>query len=203
VTHRCTPTRQPASHGEAGFSFIEVLIATVVLAVSVLVYVQCIATQSKLNRAIEEKAAAVVTLGRFVERLRADTSWATLYARLRPLSAESTDDKTLSDIGVDTTLRTWPVASYYSDLGIPAALGRVTFLVQVPATEIAGVAALRENATAPRYGLPHDLNGDGVIDALARNDDHAVLPVVVRLRWERAGQQSREVVMATLLRGER
>ncbi|HEX6812594.1 MAG TPA: hypothetical protein VF384_13290 [Planctomycetota bacterium] len=194
---------QPGSHGAAGFSLIEVLVANIVLAVSVLVYVQCIGTQSKLNRATEEKALAVVTLGRFVERLRADTNWATLYARLRPLSMESTDDAKLSDLAIDPALKTWPVTNYYSDVSVPPSLGRVTFLVQVPATDSMGVVALRESAPAPRYGLPRDLNGDGAIDSGPRNDDYTALPAVIRLRWERAGQQVREVLLATWLRGER
>jgi hypothetical protein len=55
----------------------------------------------------------------------------------------------------------------------------------------------------PRYGLPADLNGDGVVEASPRDDDYLMLPVVVRLRWRRAAEGSNEVVLATWLRGER
>src|SRR5262245_3130756 len=123
---RGTATAPPSRAGEAGFSLIDVLIANVVLAVSVLVYVQCISTESKLGRATEEKALAVVTLGRFVERLRADSNWSTLYDRLRPLSAESKNDPKLTHLGIDLALRTWPVTTYYPDVGVPPALGTVT-----------------------------------------------------------------------------
>jgi hypothetical protein len=194
----------PAARASAGgFSLIDVLIANVVMAVSILVYVQCIGTESRLSHATEEKALAVVTLGRFVERMRADTSWSTLYTRLRPLSAESTNDPNLTHLGIDLKLRTWPVTSYYTDVSVPPALGTVTFLVQVPSTVVGGVAGLRETANAPRYGLPHDLNGDGKVDSNPRDADYLGLPVVVRLRWQHTGQPPHEVVLATLLRGER
>lgn len=104
---------------------------------------------------------------------------------------------------MDRSLPTRPVTDYYPDLGVPASLGTVTFLVQVPSAVIGGVPALRENIVAPRYGLPRDLNGDGVIDSNSRNQDYTALPVVVRLRWVRPGEQPHEVVLGTWLRGER
>jgi type II secretory pathway pseudopilin PulG len=194
----------PAPRGaEAGYSLIETLIGTVVLAVSILVYVQCIGTESRLGRATQEKALAVVTLGRFLERLRADSSWSTLYDRLRPLSSEGKQDPDRSDLGIDTALRTWPVTDYFSDVGVPASLGAISFLVQVPSDTVFGNTGLHESSNAPRYGLPHDLNGDGRIDSNPHSGDYTALPVVVRLRWERPGQAAREVLLATWLRGER
>jgi len=137
------------------------------------------------------------------DTFRADPDWVGLYARLRPLSRESAGDATLSRQCIDTTLATQAAATYYPDFGVPAVLGTVTFLVQVPVKTDAGVAALREDEVAPRYGLPHDLNGDGVIDGNARDADYRALPIVVRLRWQRVGKPASEVILATWLRGDR
>ena len=138
-----------------------------------------------------------------LDELRADPDWVGLYARLRPLSRESAGDATLSRQCIDTTLATQAAATYYPDFGVPEVLGTVTFLVQVPVKTVAGVAALREDEVAPRYGLPHDLNGDGVIDGNARDADYRALPIVVRLRWQRVGMPTSEVILATWLRGDR
>ena len=75
--------------------------------------------------------------------------------------------------------------------------------MQVPVTTVAAVADLRESAVAPRYGLPHDLNGDGVADGNPRSADYRSLPVVVRLRWQRPGHTPHEIVLGSWLRGDR
>jgi len=200
--HRRGRRGSPAG-SEAGFTLIEVLVANVILALAILGFVHCILVGNKVNRATEERALAVVSLGRFMERMRADTSWKDLYDRLRPLSSESANDPGLASLAVDTSLRTWPVTDYYPDLGVPPSLGTVRFLVQVPTTGFLGVPSLVESVDAPRYGLPNDLNGDGLIDSNPRDGDYTALPVVVRLRWGRPSEKPKEVVLATWLRGER
>src|SRR5262249_41640837 len=148
-----------------------------------------------------ERGVAILTLERFVERLRADTDWAGLYARLRPLSSESAGDAGLTFFGPDLSLATHAPTTYYADFDVPARLGTVTVLVQVPSTTVSGVAGLRENEVAPRYGLPMDLNGDGSTDSATHDADTRVLPVVVHLRWQHKGRQANEIVVATCLRG--
>ena len=106
----------------------------------------------------------------------------------------------LTRLGPDLTLATQNPTTYYADFTTPARLGTVTVLVQVPQTTVSGVAALRETANAPRYGLPGDLNFDAVIDANARDTNRNVLPVVVRLRWQRTGRAAQEVVVPAWLR---
>ena len=187
----------------AGFSLIEALIGSTILVISILGFAASTLGSHDLSRRVEERGIALQTLGRFVERIRADPDWAGLYARLRPLSQESAGDATLSRHCVDTTLATQAAATYYPDFDVPAVLGTVTFLVQVPVKTDAGVAALREDEVAPRYGLPHDLNGDGVIDGNSRDADYRALPIVVRLRWQRVGKPTSEVILATWLRGDR
>jgi Tfp pilus assembly protein PilV len=195
--------RPRARRHDRGISLVEVLIATVILAVAIFGHAASVLAAHRLNKTTEDSGIAALTLGRFVERLRADPDWPGLYARLRAISTESTGDTTLSKLGADSSLTCYPATTYYSDFTVPAALGTTRFLVQVPSTTVSGVPALRESASAPRYGLPYDMNGDGAVDANSRNTDYVKLPVVVRIRWSRANGEAREIVLATWLRGER
>jgi hypothetical protein len=196
-TTRCGP------RADSGFVLLDVLVGAIVLAIALLGHAATVLTSHRLDQTVENRGDAVVTLEKFVDRLRSDPDWDGLYARLCDLSAESAGDATLSVHSVDPTLPTHAPTDYYSDFVTPIHLGTVTVLVQVPTIERGGVTALREDAEAPRYGLPSDLDGDGVVDGDSRNDDYQSLPVVVRLRWQRAGEGAQEVVLATWLRGER
>lgn len=187
---------------QRGYMLIEVLIAAAVLVIAILAHASTVVASHAMNRAAQEQALATSTLGRFVERFRSDSDWVGLYARLKVKSVESASDVSLVEMGVDTSLSTYAPTVYYSDFTVPTSLGTVTVLVQVPSMAVLTVPALRESALAPRYGLPADLNGDGKIDANPRDTDYRALPVVVRLRWKRAGQAAQEVVLATWLWGE-
>jgi hypothetical protein len=186
-----------------GFALVEGMIGASILVVAILSFVASALGGHNLGRQVAERGVAVETLGRFVECMRADADWAGLYARLRPLSSESAGDATLGRLGVDTSLTTYPASTYYVDFVAPSSLGTVTFLVQVPAKTVAGVAALREDLVAPRYGLPYDLNGDGLVDGSSRNADYRSLPIVARIRWQHAGAATQEVILPTWLRGDR
>lgn len=188
---------------ERGFTLVEVMISAAVLVVAILGFVASAFASHGLSKSVEDRRVAVETLDRFVERLRADPDWAGLYGRLRPLSSESAKDKNLTWLGTDLTLQMWPANSYYADFTPPTSLGTVTFLVQVPVLTKGGVPALREDEDAPRYGLPRDLNGDALIDDDPRTADNRVLPVVARIRWQHPGNTALEVVLATVLRGDR
>jgi hypothetical protein len=66
-----------------------------------------------------------------------------------------------------------------------------------------GLAVLREDADLPAFGLPFDLNGDGVIDGSARNADYRALPLTVTFRFDTAGAAPVEIAVNTWLTGER
>jgi prepilin-type N-terminal cleavage/methylation domain-containing protein len=42
---------------------------------------------------------------------------------------------------------------------------------------------IREDVVDAQLGMPRDLNGDGVVDAMAHTADCEILPVLVRLQW--------------------
>jgi prepilin-type N-terminal cleavage/methylation domain-containing protein len=188
---------------QRGFTLIEILVAASVLTIALLGHASTVVREHTLSRDVEDRGHAIEALQKFVERVRADPDWTGLYARLLPKTKESTGDTGLTWLKEDTRLTTYAATAYYSDLVMPTSLGTVTFLIQVPTRTEAGVPALRENMVAPRYGLPYDLNGDGTITGTARDADYRALPIVVRIRWQRAGQVAQEIVYPTWLRGER
>ena len=61
-----------------------------------------------------------------------------------------------------------------------------------------GAGHLREDITDPALGMPRDLNGDGVIDALDHSADFCILPVLVRVRWNGLARD-REMRLHTVL----
>lgn len=187
----------------AGFAIFEVLLASAILSIALLAQAAGVSSGRRLASSVEERGLAVGVLSKFLERLRADPDWGGLYSRLKPLSRESEADASCAWLRADTELQTYPVSTYYPDFVTPATLGRVTVLVQVPRALGAGTTYLRETMSASRYGLPADLNGDGAIDDDPRDEDYRALPIVVRVRWERPGQEPLEVVLSTWLRGER
>ena len=66
-------------------------------------------------------------------------------------------------------------------------------------TPAGGPGLLRENVTNVKLGMPHDLNGDGVIDGLNHSLDYKLLPVLVRVRWQSADGTSATVELKTIL----
>lgn len=199
--NRSTPDASPAPRSRMrGFTLVETLVAASVLTIAVLGHAATAVSADRLNQLGARRGLAVLTLQRFVERMRADDDWAGLYARLLANSVESASDTTLASLAADPALTTFAPSAYYPDFVAPSSLGTVTVLVQVPATTVAGTRHLLENLVAPRYGLPYDLDGDGIIDAASHDTDRRALPVVVRLRWTVTGRPPDEVVVAAWLR---
>jgi hypothetical protein len=179
------------------------VVCLAVVVVVVLGHAASVAHSHTVAMAAQERGVAVHTAQRLVERLRADTDFAGLYARLAARTAESAGDTLLVRLGPDRALTMHAASVYYGDFVPPASLGTVRLLVQVPVGSVGGAPALREDLVAPRYGLPADLNGDGLVNGTSRDADYLALPVVVRVRWQRAGQDLEEVVLPAWLRGER
>jgi hypothetical protein len=104
---------------------VDVLIGSLILMAAVMVHSATVLSVQRKSASAAERGIAFETMARFVERMRADLDWAGLYARLRPLSMESTGDTTLSRLSADLKLTTRPVTSYYNDFTVPTALGTV------------------------------------------------------------------------------
>lgn len=66
-------------------------------------------------------------------------------------------------------------------------------------TNPADPTQLREDVVDTKLGMPHDLNGDGVIDAANHATDYKLLPVLVRVRWQAPDGSIATVELKTML----
>ena len=58
---------------------------------------------------------------------------------------------------------------------------------------------LREDVDDPKLGMPHDLNGNGVVDFANHATDYKLLPVLVRVRWQACDGTNGVVELKTCL----
>lgn len=189
------------------------LVAVAIFAFGLMAHASSNLAAQNLTRAEARNSVALQTVKGFTEALRSDTEWETLYGflcdRLDMASAH-------------------PCTMYVSDFPVPAELGAVEVRVDVPRSapvdgsggagggtvpgdgtlpggEEGGSTApiLREDVSMTTFGLPYDLNGDGTMDADARDGDYLVLPMRITFRWSAPGEAPQELTVFSWLRGER
>ncbi len=204
MRRRARGGRRPPA--EAGISLIEVLIAAAVVAVSLLAHAATTLNGHRLTTADEGRSVAIQATRQFLERMRSDADWAGLFARLRLLEAQA---RTAGGTNADAALLAPTV--YYADYLPPLGITNVKVLVDVPDSVpllgglpvVGGTPVLREDASLAPFGLPFDLNGDGVIDSAARDADYRALPIIVTFRYEVPGSAPVRFQVHTWLTGER
>lgn len=193
--------RNPRTHrvpNAGGFALVEVLLAAAFVAVAILGLASTTLAGHRFAQAEEARGVALQTTRAFLERLRSDEDWTGLYGRLWAKV----------DPQVVPAGSTWPAGVYYDDFEVPAILGEVRIRVEVPAAlppdATAGTSPiLREDVPLRRFGLPYDLNGDGVLDSDPRENDYRALPVIVEVHWQPAGGIPQKLRTSAWLRGER
>lgn len=186
---------------QGGFSLIEVLIAGAVLAVAMTSYVTGIISHRVLASEDVVRSRRLLLADQFLERLRTDDDFAGLWARCRvnlALSAARTGTTTDLDDGRGA----FPATTYYPDFAGAEALA---VLVDVPSGPdvVTKDAVLREDLSAPDFGLPADLDGDGAIGSVALDTTYQALPVLVHFVWSGASDDTRSFRVFTWLRGDR
>jgi hypothetical protein len=172
----------------------------------VLTQVSSTLAEQRLLKEQRARRTCLQAMRQFVERLRSDDAWSTLYARLHAqalLARTPGLDATLLDDGREA----FPPSAYYADYVAAPGTEGARVLVEVPAAPLAtdplGPEVLREDVAQPVFGLPADLNGDGTIDGASRNADYAVLPLLVTWRWAPVGEAARDEHVVLWLRGNR
>ena len=185
--------------GQAGFSLVEVLLAVGLLAGALFAHVGSVVKHHALAREEAARSRAILDQRQFLERLRADTAFDTLYGRLRELQ-ERAALPTAGGVTLECGLAAWPPTAYVDEFEGQAPLA---VLVEVPEAESreGDSLVLREDVSDDRFLLPGDLNGDGVVDDAARDGDYRVLPVRVTFCWRAPGGGTRESIVLTWLRG--
>ena len=143
---------------------------------------------SKLTREVRENALAAEAARLTMEAVKA-SDFADVFALFNtdpnddPLGAGTAPGSDFEVFGLD------PV-----DGDADGMVGEVVF----PTVMVGPTLELRENISDISLGMPRDINGDEVTDNSDHSADYALLPVVVRLRWEgNAGE--RQIEVKTLL----
>jgi type II secretory pathway pseudopilin PulG len=154
---------------EGGWTFVEVMIALVVLTVGVVSFLVSLTSSMQLSAAGHERDLATNAARQVIERMRTET-----FARIFSLYNEDAND---DPGGVGTA----PGADF-DVAGLKAAPsdgdgkpGKIVF--PVSGTE------LREDISDSLLGMPRDLNADTIVDSADHAGDYLVLPVVVRVEW--------------------
>ena len=195
---RNRPRRTPE---QGGFTLLEVLIGTVVIAIALMGHMASAFSEYKMARGEQARSEALHVARQFVERMRSDDDWAGLYDRLRALQLLADSPGTFGD-RLEDGRRAWPPHHYYPDFVLPTWLDSMVLLVDVP-FDPQSPTEFREDLPLPRYGMPTDLDGDGVIDGAPRHTDYRALPIVLTFSWRTNGEAAHEMRLSTWLRGMR
>lgn len=184
---------------ESGFGLIELMIGGSILAIAMLAYGGSMLTHRSLAEAQHERSSALIGVGQFMERLRADDDWAGLYdrCRLRMTLAEAAGG---TEPRFTHGSKAWTPTTYFPDFQDRTDL-RVLIRVPVAPDKVTSTLVLREDVAAPAFLLPMDLDGDGVIDDDAKDASYKYLPVVVFFLWTDTDGLTREFRITTMLRG--
>jgi hypothetical protein len=167
------------AHGRAraGFSVVEVTVMATILVVGVLGMVGAVIAGVRLVAVNREMAVAHEAARAVIERMQ-DTPFASVYATF---NADPADDP--GGAGTAPGPR-FSVPGMTLQANDPDGfVGDIVF----PDTAVGGVTALNESVVDARWGMPRDLNGDGVITAGALPGAYMILPVRVRLQWRGIG----------------
>jgi len=152
----------------AGFTVLELMISATVFLLVAGAVTTSVVVSSALNTTARETAQATRAAESLLEELKG-IEFAEVFARYNESAAD------------DPALGPSPGAGFaVAGLGVQAGdadgfVGRVEF-------PMVG-AELREDVDDVELGLPRDLNGDGVVDALDHAADYRILPVRVVVAW--------------------
>lgn len=178
-------TKRPRSN-DAGFSLVEVLVAAVVLAVAITGISGSILSSMALNRVNRDTAIAQQAARQVLEQIHGvpfDDVFE-MYNNQADMAGELGPNFAVPGLEVQ--------------VGDPDGF---CGLVTLPAVDIGGgVEELRENFVDAALGMPRDLNGDGVVDAVnhANDPEMLLLPVRVSVQW-RGVSGPRQIVLETML----
>lgn len=159
-------TRRPS---RAGLSLLDVLVAMTVLVVAIAGLSGSLVSSLKLARVNEETSLADDAAQAVAAELRGQ-DFRDVFALYNTVAAD--DPAATPAPGPDFDVRGLTAQAGDAD----GRVGRVIFPTGAPGT-------LREDVIDASLGLPRDVNGDGVVDAVDHAGDYVLLPVTIRLDW--------------------
>ena len=176
--------RGPRS-AQGAFTIVELMIVIAIIVIAFLAMSHTLVSSMQLTSVNKESALATDGLRDMVETLQGVEDFGSVYKLY--------NDNPLDDPGIAGSAP----GSGFAVQGLQAVDGDPDGLVGEIVFPTVGTDLL-ENVAMPELGMPHDLNGDGLIDGAPRNDNYRILPVLLRLRWKGSGLE-RSMVIRTLL----
>ncbi len=182
---RCRPSsriarshRPPAGRKAVrGFTFIEIMVAMVVLLVALSIFYSALTALVRQRAANEEASIAAEAARAVLERMRG--------AQFNQLTVLFDQDPSDDPAGPGTA-----AGNRFRIPGLETAPGSGDDLVGeilLPMLEVEdedGVHyELREHIEDARLGMPRDLDGDGAIDERDHRTDYTILPVEISVEW--------------------
>ncbi len=185
-----TPSRlrSRASRNRRGFTVVDVVIAAVILVIAIGGLSSAVVSTMALNRENEETAAAYAAVKSMTEQIQ-DVDFEDIFATFNVNILDDPD-------GIGTGR-----GSDFAVFGLQAQQGDADGLVgQVifPTISVGAVEQLREDVVDTDVGMPRDITGDGVVDALDHSGDYILLPVTLQLDWQ-GGNGNRRLTVSVLL----
>jgi prepilin-type N-terminal cleavage/methylation domain-containing protein len=153
--------------GEAGFTLIEIIMGTTVLAIGICGLAVTLVYSMSLAETNRESSEARIAAKEILERVRA----------VPVERIFSTFNATTEDDPGGAPGSTFQLTRSSAD----GATAAYTGLVEFPTGDDPGV--LREDLADTQLGMPRDLNGDGVIDAGNHATDYQLLPLRIKVVW--------------------
>lgn len=172
--HAHSSSRARARRSCAGFTLIDVMMAAVVLAVAISGLCGSILVAMSLNRVNRDTAVAQQAARLAIEQLEG-RAFNEVFAAYNGNVADDAGLITAAPGGGFAVAGLEPLPG-----DADGQCGRVMF----PVTLVAGSEQLREDVADAALGMPMDLNGDGLVDALNHAADYRLLPVRIRVEWQ-------------------
>ena len=172
-----------------GFTLVEVMLGFMILTVGAGGSLTSVIASMRVGQINRETALAQLAARGAMEALLL-TDFDEVFASYNQTAV---DDGGLIQPAMGANFAVAGLSAQEGDLdGLP---GRVVFPLEggVPLEE------LREDILDPFLGMPHDLNGDGLIDGLDHSGDYIILPVRVLVEWQGAGGVDRTMGFETFL----
>lgn len=133
------------------------------------------------------------------------SSWS--YAETNLLAVDQLDSTSADFVNLRDGRRAFNPSVFYDDFIVPTGLRALHVAVEVPTApsggDVAAGTVLREDLPLARFGLPADLNGDGVIDDASHTDDYRAFPVIVTFHWSSPSGADEELRLSTWVWGYR
>lgn len=151
----------------AGFSLVELMVVFTIMTIALSMFSQTLTSASRLDPLSKEKSAAANSAQNIIETMRG-YDFATTFANF---NLDGTDDPG----GAGTSPGKFFDVDGLDPIAPEQRVGEIIFC------DFEG--EIREDSEMSEFGLPRDLNGDGIVDRNVHTEDCILLPFKVVVQW--------------------